>query len=243
MSAGEETESIPTLMLRKEYDRVIPLLERDLGKHPGNTRLRLQYADALAGVGRIEDALSAYEETARGYEASELVVQAIAVRKKAEKLRSQVAPPERPAPRPVPPGPLFELLSSEEREALAERLELEEYGEGDLVISEGERGTSMYVIVSGAVNVYTSGPRGRAVLLARLGEGDFFGEVSVLSGKPRTATITASEPATLLRLDRPQLEQLVEEHPRIRAILEDFCRRRAAHTVEALIENLRQESD
>lgn len=229
-------------MLRREYDRAVPLLERDLEKYPTNTRLMLQYADALAGVGRVTDALDAYERTAAAYDSGGLVVQAIAVRKKAEKIRSELPAALDTTPRPVPGGPFFEVLSAEERQAVAERMVLEEYSEGSLVLSEGDQGTSMYVIASGSVNVYTAGRDGKQVLLARLGTGDFFGEVSVLSGKPRTATITATEPTTLLRLDREQLADVIREHPRVREVLEAFCRRRAEHTVEALIENLRKRS-
>lgn len=244
LSSGqrEEVESIATLMLRREYDRALPLLERDLAKYPTNTRLMLQYADALAGAGRVTDALPAYERTAAAYDSSGLVVQAIAVRKKAEKIRAELPSPEDSSPRPVPEGPFFEVLSNDERQAVAARMELEEYSDGDLVLAEGDQGTSMYVIASGSVNVYTAGTDGRSVLLARLGTGDFFGEVSVLSGKPRTATITATEPTTLLRLDRDQLDELVRDHPRVRKVLEEFCRKRAEHTVEALIENLRNRS-
>ena len=237
-----ETESIPTLMIQREYARAIPLIEKNLLHNSGNTRLRLQYADALAGIGRSDDAVAQYEETARAYDASGLVVQAIAVRKKAEKLRS-VSPSAPAESRPLPEGPFFEVLSPEERGAVADRMQLEEYDEGDLVIAEGDRGTSMYVIASGDVNVYTNGPKGEMVRLARLGAGDFFGEVSVLSGKPRTATITACGRTTILRLDRDQLEEVVQSHPRVRQVLEEFCRARAEKTVEAMIESLRNRSE
>lgn len=237
-----EPESIALLMARREYGKVLPLLERDIQKHPANSRLRLQYADALNGLGRREEALVQYEETARTYDATGLVVQAIAVRKKAEALQPAggVAPP--PSARPIPDGPFFEVLSEEEKRAVSERLDLQEFSEGDLVISEGEKGTSMYVIASGEVNVYTTSPKGERVHLARLGEGDFFGEVSVLTGKPRTATISACGKTTLLRLDRDQLDAIVESHPRVRQVLEEVCRRRAEKTIEAMIDSIRNRS-
>lgn len=228
-------------MIRREYDRAIPLIEQDLQRMPSNTRLRLQYADALAGVGRAREAVTQYEETARAYDSAGLVVQAIAVRKKAERLASADAATDRVEARPLPEGPFFEVLSDEERRAVAERMQLEEYDEGDLVISEGDRGTSMYVIASGEVNVYTTNPKGETVRLARLGAGDFFGEVSVLTGKPRTATISACGRTSLLRLDRDQLDELVKSHPRVRDVLDEFCRRRAEKTVEAMIESLRKQ--
>src|SRR5882724_6900831 len=87
---AEETESAATLLARKEYARAVPLLKRDLEKYPSNPRIRLQYADALAGVGEAEDAVMQYERTAKYYEDNGLTVQAIAVRKKAEKVRELV---------------------------------------------------------------------------------------------------------------------------------------------------------
>ena len=94
-------------------------------------------------------------------------------------------------------------------------------------------------IVSGDVKVYTRGTKGESFFLAKLGAGDFFGEVSVLTGKPRTATITASTPAELLRLDKEKLDQIVPRYPRVREILDEFYRRRASHTVEAMIESMK----
>src|SRR5206468_287337 len=126
---AEETESAATLLARKEYARAVPLLKRDLDKYPSNPRIRLQYADgcvdwrdtyrgraypsnprirlqyadALAGVGHAEDAVVQYEQTAKYYEDNGLTVQAIAVRKKAEKVRELV-----PAAAKGKDQPLFE---------------------------------------------------------------------------------------------------------------------------------------
>jgi cAMP-dependent protein kinase regulator len=96
----------------------------------------------------------------------------------------------------------------------------------------------MYLIASGDVKVYTRGNAG-TVYLANLGEGDFFGEVSVLTGKPRTATITASQRTELLRLDKEKLDGVLSKHPGIRKVLDVFYKKRASHTVEAMIESLK----
>jgi CRP-like cAMP-binding protein len=74
---------------------------------------------------------------------------------------------------------------------------------------------------------------------ARLGEG-IFREVSVLTGKPRTATITASQRTELLRLDKEKLDGVLSKHPGIRKVLDDFYKKRAKHTVEAMIESLKK---
>jgi cAMP-dependent protein kinase regulator len=122
-------------------------------------------------------------------------------------------------------------MSPEERESLVREMELMEFAEGDIVITEGEEGSSLYVVVSGEVKVHTKGPKGENLFLAKLGEGDFFGEVSVLTGRPRTATITASQASELLRLDKDKLDLTVAKYPRIREILDQFYRRRASQTV------------
>ena len=249
---AEETESGASLLAKREYARAAPLLKREHEKYPSNPRIRLQYADALAGAGSVEEAIEQYEATARYYDDNGLTVQAIAVRKKAEKL--QAAQTKKPEPaaaagkseplfsRPVPKSPLFEVLSDEEREALVKEMELESHDEGSVVIAEGDPGSSMYLIVSGEVKVYTrgTGGSGGSVYLAKLGEGDFFGEVSVLTGKPRTATITASQRTDLLRLDKEKLDNALAKYPGIRKVLDEFYKKRAKHTVEAMIESLKR---
>jgi hypothetical protein len=244
----EESESVATLLAHKEYGRAVPLLKRDLDKYPSNPRIRLQYADALAGAGSFDEAVQQYESTASYYEENGLTVQAVAVRKKSEKLRAQRVEPAVETPRSEPAFPqttmpkisLFEALEPPEREAVIREMELEEFDEGDVIITEGEPGTSMYIVASGEVKVYTRAKAGENIYLAKLGAGDFFGEVSVLTGKPRTATITVSQPASLLRLDKTKLDGILSSYPGIRRVLDQIYLKRANHTVEAMIESLRK---
>jgi cAMP-dependent protein kinase regulator len=248
---AEETESGATLLARREYARAVPVLKREHEKYPSNPRIRLQYADALSGNGMPEEAVTQYEATAKYYEDNGLTVQAIAVRKKAEKVRGQItaakptdaaATAEPLFSRPVPKSPLFEVLGDVEREAIVKEMEIETHDEGSVILSEGDPGTSMYLIASGEVKVFTrgTGPAGGSLYLARLGEGDFFGEVSVLTGKPRTATITASQRTELLRLDKEKLDGVLSKHPGIRKVLDEFYKKRAKHTVEAMIDSLKR---
>ena len=248
---AEEVENAASLLAKKDYVRAVPLLKREHEKYPSNPRIRLQYADALLGSGSIREAADQYEATARYYDDNGLTVQAIAVRKKAEKAQKQLESAPAPADqggkseplfsRPVPASPLFEVLDPEERAALVREMELEAHDEGSVIISEGDPGASMYVIASGEVKVYTRGTGGSgSVYLAKLGEGDFFGEVSVLTGKPRTATITASRQTEVLRLDKEKLDNALATYPRIRKVLDEFYKKRATHTVEAMIESLKR---
>ena len=85
-----ETENAASFLAKKEYGRAVPLLKADVEKYPNNPRTRLQYADALAGSGAFVDAIAQYEQTAKYYDDNGLTVQAIAVRKKSDKVREHV---------------------------------------------------------------------------------------------------------------------------------------------------------
>ena len=250
-----ETETAASLLAKKDYGRAAPLFKAEVEKYPNNPRVRLQDADALAGTGDVRGAVEQYDNTAKYYEDNGLTVQAIAVRKKADKLRESAGGSTKTAAAPaptagisepifqqkVPKSPLFEVLKPEERAALVKEMDLEQHEEGSVIITEGDTGTSMYIIASGEVKVYTRGSgKTQSVYLAKLGEGDFFGEVSVLTGKPRTATITASRPTELLRLDKEKLDNALAKHPGVRKVLDEFYKKRAKHTVEAMIESLKK---
>src|ERR1051326_5193867 len=173
-----DTEGGASLLAKREYARAVPLLKADLEKYPNNPRIRLQYADSLAGSGNAAEAIVQYEATAKYYEDNGLTVQAIAVRKKAEKLSAQAGAKAEPEPgkdeplfkRKVPKSPLFEVLNEEERDALVREMEGETHNQGDIIISEGDAGSSMYLIASGEVKVYTRGSAGTPLYLAQLGE-------------------------------------------------------------------------
>jgi cAMP-dependent protein kinase regulator len=135
------------------------------------------------------------------------------------------------------------LFASFNREALVEVLastEVRSYDAGDIIVTEGEAGSSLFLIVSGMVKVFTKTEDGANLQLAELGLGDFFGEVSLLTGRPRTATITAHTDVTAIELERTSFDAIVKNHPEARTTLEDFYKRRAEQTVEAVIHRLRK---
>jgi hypothetical protein len=131
--------------------------------------------------------------------------------------------------------PLFEGFSQEELVAVIHGLKLLSFAPGDIVVAEGGPGDSLFIIASGAVKAFVRNPKGAYVKVNELGEGAFFGEIAVLTGKPRTATITAAAPCELLELDRATLDTITATHPRVREILKQFHEQRAQDTVQAMI--------
>jgi CRP-like cAMP-binding protein len=142
------------------------------------------------------------------------------------------APVDGPTLRAYRPGllanPLFEDFSEEELLAFIHGLKLLTFEPGDVIITEGEPGQSVFILTTGRVKVFVRGPDHRSVPLGALGEGSFFGEISTLSGRPRTATITAAAACEILELDRASLDAISATHPRVRSVLEAFSAARAA---------------
>ncbi len=136
---------------------------------------------------------------------------------------------------------LFSAFPKEALEDLLASTSLRSYQEGDIIVTEGEEGHSLFLLVSGEVKVFTRGERGEHLQLAELGEGDFFGEVSLLTGKPRTATITAKSVVNAIELTKDAVDGIAAEHPGIRTVLEDFYESRAQATVEAVIQKMRED--
>ena len=108
--------------------------------------------------------------------------------------------------------PLFESLTPEDLDALARRMEHTDYAEGAVIFSQGEEGSSLFLIEEGAVDISYGEGRGR-VVLATLFPAQYFGELSLFDGAPRSATATAAKPSRLLRLDREHLVDFVNKTP------------------------------
>ncbi len=89
---------------------------------------------------------------------------------------------------------LFSRVDRDDLHEIAGWVQLQNFNAGQVVQREGELGTTLYIIRSGAVDVYQAyGDAEHQQQLASFGEGDFFGEMALLLGRPRSATIVASE--------------------------------------------------
>ena len=130
---------------------------------------------------------------------------------------------------------LFDGFSAEELLAVMRGLELVSFEAGDVIVAEGAAGDSMFILTSGKVKAYVKTPKGRSMKVQEFEEGDFFGEISVLTGKPRTATLTAAVDCDCLELNRATLDEITKTHPGVREVLKKFQKERALSTVQAIM--------
>jgi CRP-like cAMP-binding protein len=85
------------------------------------------------------------------------------------------------------------------------------YGAGDQIFSEGERGASMYIVQSGVVSLFRE-LNGQKRVLSELEKGDFFGEMSILEGLPRTSSAEALEPAELIEINSITFDKMIKSN-------------------------------
>jgi CRP-like cAMP-binding protein len=132
-----------------------------------------------------------------------------------------------PAPvRSLPYLPLFSDLSPDAFVALTESVERRYVRKGETILSQGEAGDSFFVLVWGQARVERRDETGQTTVLAHLGEGAFFGEMALLSGAPRAATVIAEEDTELLEIRAAVLHRLCLDHPQVAEALTRFYRQR-----------------
>ncbi|WP_232537746.1 cyclic nucleotide-binding domain-containing protein [Cystobacter fuscus] len=128
--------------------------------------------------------------------------------------------------RALPEIPLFSDLPREAFIALFERCPLRRFPEGARIIEQGSRGNAFYVICAGRVRIVRESD-GTTRELAVLGEGAFFGEMALLSGAPRSASVVgAAEETQVLEISAPVLGELARLNPQVARALRRFCRQR-----------------
>lgn len=128
---------------------------------------------------------------------------------------------------------LFAPLTDAEIERLVEASVLREWRAGATLIHEGDPGESMFVLLQGLLDVRVApiaDGGGDPVRVARLEAGEFFGEMSLLTGEPRRATVEAATPAAALEVTREAIEALMADRPEVGERLADIVARRELET-------------
>ena len=159
--------------------------------------------------------------------------------------------------------PLFQHLTGEDRERLAISIKSQYLKKGETLFRKGSEGNTLYIIRNGKVKISLPSALGDEVVLVIFSEGDFFGEMALLDGRPRSADAVTIEPTELLLLNRNDfisflnnnknavqavLQSLSQRLRRTDDLLEDTCflqisERFAKKLVELALEHGRQEGD
>ena len=109
--------------------------------------------------------------------------------------------------------PIFSALSREDLAKVLGKMEEISFGAGATIFSQGDQGDAFYLIQSGAVQVVVESGAGNSEVVAILGPRDWFGEMALLSGESRSATIRSVKETRLWRLRREDWDELIEKHP------------------------------
>jgi small-conductance mechanosensitive channel/CRP-like cAMP-binding protein len=145
----------------------------------------------------------------------------------AERMQSEVFEVLRPLP-------LFEPLSDDQIYQLARGATLRRFTSGEVLVRQGDAGESLFVVKEGRVQVSVQGDSGPATVVATHGPGNFFGEMSLLTGEPRTASVTASIDTEVVVVDKSDVTTLVMADHSIAEALSNVIESRLRGTAEQI---------
>ena len=121
---------------------------------------------------------------------------------------------------------IFSDLSPSDLNKIAERMVLRAFTKGQMILLEDDLGQTFFVIAGGSVKITRLSDDGREVILAMLGESDFFGEMSLLDGAGRSANVVALEASEVLTLARNDFLEILQDYPKISiSLLEELTQR------------------
>ena len=147
---------------------------------------------------------------------------------------------ERHAPKPVEEGhdeareilrgePLFECLSDNQIDNLVKQSDLNHFGRGERVIEEGAEGDSMFILLRGAAQVSVS-KNGSTIPVATLSSGDCFGEMSLLTGEKRSATVRADGDCYVMEISKETMAEVIRDSPECLKQLSELLAKRKMET-------------
>ena len=140
-------------------------------------------------------------------------------------------------------NPIFRFLGKKELRGLEDISNLHLFGPDQLIFQEGDTGRSIYLIVDGEVKVFTKDHSGEEFQLATLKSNQFFGEMALLTGKPRSSSVATLGETLLGEISYNNMKRLIISYPEIKEVLLEYFRERAEDSrkkrAEANIEDRR----
>ncbi len=127
----------------------------------------------------------------------------------------------------------LEALGSEALESLAQRARFQLFSAGEKICRQGESGDTFYVIRSGRVGVEIKDASGKVFLSSEMAVGNYFGEMALLTGEPRSATVYAITDADLLTVSKEDLRDLIVSNPDVEKIISTVLAQRQLRTEKA----------
>jgi CRP/FNR family transcriptional regulator/CRP/FNR family cyclic AMP-dependent transcriptional regulator len=109
--------------------------------------------------------------------------------------------------------PFLAALSDADRQWLAQRVRRRNYVRGDIVFQKDDPGEALFIVETGSVRIHVTGAQGTDLTLAVMNANDFFGDMSLLDGKPRSASASAVTDCVLIVLERDHFTELVRKRP------------------------------
>jgi CRP-like cAMP-binding protein len=130
---------------------------------------------------------------------------------------------------------IFEALSSEELETIAQLLRERRLAEAEVLCRQGDPGDALFIVTGGRIRLSTTDPSGNEKVLTFFTDGQFFGEMSLLTGAPRSASASAETDSQLLVLDKASFDQLLAGHPEIMREMLKVVSQRTLQTNQQLL--------
>lgn len=127
---------------------------------------------------------------------------------------------------------VLSALSSEIRTQIAERSVVAEYGTGEFIVRQGDQGDSLYIIRTGSCGVYVRRNGKHENRIATIDSGDFFGEMSLLTGEPTTATVRAMVDSSVIIIDKENFSNILNDNPTISVQLGEILAKRQKELAE-----------
>lgn len=132
---------------------------------------------------------------------------------------------------------LFKSLDDEGRKDVLDSAFVRHFADGETILAQGHEpgdDPEMYLVLDGKVRVETQTPSGK-VHLAELGRGACIGEVSVLTGGARTASVTAVGEVDVAAYAKHRIDRVLARYPKVKALLESVVESRARDTIEKIL--------